>query len=491
MEIEEPAPDEGPDGPTTTEVVERLERLLASRRVSGANVLEPIGRRVGGYRIEQVLGRGAFGVVYQARDEQLGRTIALKLPRPEVLVDEDRLQRFKAEAIAAASLDHPAIVPLLEADLDGPVPYLASAYCVGPDLSQWLSARTEPVPVQDAADFVAKLAGAVEYAHHRGILHRDIKPSNVLLEPLNDGAGSGLGRDDELTRYQPRLTDFGLAKLTEGGLQDTRSSLMVGTPLYMAPEQVRGDSDGVSERADVYALGVILFELVTLETPHTGSSYVEVLDSVRSAAAKRLRSVDRSLPVDLDTICEKCLAREPADRYASARELGADLRRFLGGKTLVAKSSTVLDHFRRWTQQPERIAEAGSVMFWFQGLVCVWMTAAFLAAYLIGIVVGDGVIAGLVDLAALTSSHGLLTLLGWLVIKGVRWAFVPAILMSLLMLIFISVSSTQQPVVFTEFYPTTHTRVNTFAALILGCVVEAVYFGLATPAWLRQVRQTT
>lgn len=220
-----------PEGgrPSIAEVVQRLDHLWPEE----APVLsdfsgDHVGQRVGKYILQRIVGRGSFGVVYQAYDPELDREVALKLPRPEVLIDAERLKRFEGEATTAAQLDHPAIVPIFDAQFTGPVPYIASAYCGGPDLGDWLAARKTPVEPQQAAEFVAQLAEAVHYAHQQGVLHRDLKPSNIMLEPCDTSSPSA-----ELADYEPRLTDFGLAKLVQASLHDTRSSLLVGTPLYM------------------------------------------------------------------------------------------------------------------------------------------------------------------------------------------------------------------------------------------------------------------
>ena len=225
-----------PDLPSVDEIVARLERVrpaaFSDSTVSAAQVAaaDLAGQRVGRYLIRRIVGRGSFGVVYLARDEKLGRDVALKIPRPEVLLDEEKLRRFASEAATAATLAHPSIVPLYEADLDGPTPYLASAYCSGRDLGRWLAQHDRPVPIEHAARLVIKLAEAVHYAHRQGVLHRDLKPSNVLLEPCHDlGVGS-----EELEQFAPRLTDFGHAKLMEG---DTSTSCWSGIRRFTIPRR--------------------------------------------------------------------------------------------------------------------------------------------------------------------------------------------------------------------------------------------------------------
>ena len=241
-------------------LAERLDRLWASGPLA---VPSPkTEQRIGPYLLQQVVGAGSFGVVYLARDTKLERAVALKLPRLEVLLDTDKRERFAAEAAMVAKLDHPGIVRVYEAQLDGPQPYIASAFCDGPNLAEWLAARKHPSSWQTIIPMMADIAEAVEYAHSKDVLHRDLKPANILLASPED-----VDHDlaDEQTAppfsFSAQLTDFGLAKFCDLETADTRSSQMIGTPLYMAPERLEGSA--TTAVADVYSLGVILFETLT------------------------------------------------------------------------------------------------------------------------------------------------------------------------------------------------------------------------------------
>ena len=255
------------DLPSIEEVVARLEQLWAAPGTTHGPDADLPGLRFGRYQLRGLRGQGAFGVVYLARDTQLDRDVAIKIPRAQVLADVEKRGRFEAEASAAAMLDHPGIITVYEADLTGPTPYIASAFCPGPDLGEWLASEHWPTSWSDATAFIAQLADAVQYAHERGVYHRDLKPSNVLLMPRGDcphftsdsGQSIEVSRETDsdgapssgelgtvpiasaygkLSDYQPKLTDFGLAKLTQMTAAETRSSLLLGTPLYMAPEQL-------------------------------------------------------------------------------------------------------------------------------------------------------------------------------------------------------------------------------------------------------------
>ena len=268
----------------------------------------PPGGRLGRFEVLQELGRGGWGVVFRAFDPLLGREVALKVPRPEVAVAPEFAAQFAARARAAAGLDHPNLVPVYEVGSDGAIRFLVSAYCPGETLASWLRRRDEPVPFETAAATLATLAEAVQHAHDRGVIHRDLKPTNILLEPKSSLA-AGLG-------FIPRVTDFGLAKLLfeEPGPGRTITGTVMGTASYMAPEQAAGKSKDVGPLADLYALGAILYEVLTGRPPFQGESDLEVLLHVQSdepMAPTRLRP---RLPRNLETICLRCLEKEPGRR---------------------------------------------------------------------------------------------------------------------------------------------------------------------------------
>ncbi len=233
-------------------------------------------RQFGRYIILRELGRGAFGVVFLASDSVLGREVALKVPRPLALVTPEVRRRFVREAEAASRLDHPHIVPVYDVGEEGPICYIASAYCEGPNLADWLRGRSAPIPFLEAARLVAILSAAVGHAHERGILHRDLKPSNILLRPPDpawagtDAVSSGLG-------FVPRICDFGLAKLLDQDSHETCSGVPIGSPSYMAPEQAAGRLRDHGPATDVYALGAILYELLTGRPPLVGETDLETL----------------------------------------------------------------------------------------------------------------------------------------------------------------------------------------------------------------------
>lgn len=416
-------------GPSVEQMVARLDRLYNPAQIGPAHPSDNTGLQVGRYTIACVIGRGGFGIVYRARDETLGRDVALKIPRPEVLLDRDKLRRFEHEARMSAGLDHPAIVPVLEAEMFSPTPYIASVFCPGPNLAQWQATHTQAVDWRAAADFVATLAEGVHYAHQQGVVHRDLKPSNVMLV-AHTGAATDSARLDD---YQPRLTDFGLAKLAEENALDTRASVLLGTPIYMAPEQVDPSaSPEISRSVDVYSLGVMLFELLTGELPIQGSSYIQMVDQLRNAPPRRVRTVRPELPRQLEAICAKCLEKDPVARYESAAALVADLRSLLGGEKLSVRQASPWDRFRYWLSQPQRVRDAG----WFSLCLQIWMTgwlctlAVMLPSF--NILTPKEYRSTLVEVAQILLTVHLPTILiAWFTLRHQRWAVWAGLLLSI------------------------------------------------------------
>jgi serine/threonine-protein kinase len=310
---------------------------------------------LGRFQLRRELGRGTFGIVYLAYDPGLGREVALKVPRLDALADPQLRERFQREARAAAGLEHPHVVPVYEAGEVGPVCYIASAYCPGPTLAQWLKQRDQPVLVRQAAALVALLADGVHHAHTRGVVHRDLKPANVLLavSPTEAHAPSGQPAESGFLDATPRIADFGLAKilLEAGEASPTQSGAIVGTAEYMAPEQAGGKREEVGPAADIYALGVILYELLTGRPPLQAETPLETLLLVRSEDPLPPGRLRPKLPRDLETICLKCLQKEPRQRYASAQALGDDLRRFLAGEPVQARPTPAWVRGLKWAKR--------------------------------------------------------------------------------------------------------------------------------------------
>ncbi|HEY7427743.1 MAG TPA: protein kinase [Gemmataceae bacterium] len=302
-----------------------------------------LGGQVDRFRILRRLGHGGGGIVFLAFDPDLQREVALKVPHLPALLELETRRRFLREARAAARLDHPNLVPVHEAGESNGVCFLVSTYCGGGSLAQWLAARPLPVPARQAAELLADLAGAVQHINDHGIYHRDIKPGNILLDLRTVPPGE--------PAFVPRLTDFGLAKLREAQTESTRSGVMLGTLSYMAPEQVEGRVHDIGPATDVYGLGAVLYEVLAGRPPFRGTTDADTLRQVLTEEPVPLRRVRRDVPLDLETICLKCLEKEPVRRYASAADLAGDLRCFLNGEPIRARPLGRIERLSKWVRR--------------------------------------------------------------------------------------------------------------------------------------------
>jgi tetratricopeptide (TPR) repeat protein/predicted Ser/Thr protein kinase len=292
---------------------------------------------VPGYELLRTLGRGGMGVVYLARHTGLDRLVALKMILNRH-VDSDLRGRFRTEAEAVARVKHPNIIQIYDiGEVDG-CPYLSLEYVEGGSLAQQLNGT--PQPPEKAAELVSVLAHAVHAAHLGGVIHRDLKPGNILL------TSSG----------QPKVADFGLAKKLEGPSNQTVSGSILGTPSYMAPEQTVGRSSDIGARADVYALGAILYEALTGRPPFRGATVLDTLAQVRTQEPVPPSSLQPKVPRDLETICLKCLQKEPLRRYDSAEALGEDLERFLRHEPIRARTVSAWERLVRWRRRNPAVA---------------------------------------------------------------------------------------------------------------------------------------
>ena len=289
--------------------------------------------RVPGYEILRELGRGGMGVVYLARQEGLDRAVALKMILHGRHAGADELGRFRAEAQAIARLKHPNIVQVYAIGTHDDLPYFAMEYCGGDSLARTFAERR--LSPREAADLTARLARAVGAAHASGIVHRDLKPGNVLLAA--DGT--------------PKLTDFGLAKLVDAEAEHTRTGAVIGTVSYMAPEQAEGRVREVGPLSDVYALGVILYECLTGRPPFRGSTATATLAQVRGQEPVPPRRLQGKCPRDLETVCLKCLQKEPRQRYPSAEALADDLHRFLEGRPVLVRPVSSVARALKWVRR--------------------------------------------------------------------------------------------------------------------------------------------
>lgn len=286
------------------------------------------------YELISQLGGGGFGVVWKARDIKLDRIVAVKLPRQE-LFDPDRAKQFQREAQAAARLKHPNIVSVFEVKLEGERNYIVSEYIEGLTLSDWLEGQA--VSSRQAAELSLRLAETIHHAHEAGIVHRDLKPGNVLVDALGE----------------IHITDFGLAKRDDLESSMSEDGRAMGTPAYMSPEQARGESRQADRRTDIYSLGVMIFELLTGDRPFRANKWGALQYQILTQDAPKPRSLNPDVPLDLDTICLKCLEKEPSKRYDSALNLAEELKRFLRGEPILARPiSRTARFWRACKRQP-------------------------------------------------------------------------------------------------------------------------------------------
>lgn len=293
-------------------------------------------RTFGHYELLEVMGEGQFGTVWRAIDQRLERTVALKLPHRADWDDQSR-SMFLREARAAAMLVHPHIVQIHAIDQEGDQLGIVSQFIVGQTLFHLLQDR--PLTFSQSTQMLATIANAVHHAHDAGVIHRDLKPSNILVD--SDG--------------QPHVSDFGLAKWSGDQATMTKPGLVTGTPAYMSPEQARGDSHAVDRRSDVYSLGVLLYEMLTGKPPFEGNSTL-LLHQIQTQDPRTPRSLNEAIPGDLEMICLKCLAKAPDDRYGTARELADDLRRYLGGEPITARSVSTAERCMSWARRNRSLA---------------------------------------------------------------------------------------------------------------------------------------
>jgi serine/threonine protein kinase len=333
-----------------------------------------------GYEITELLGRGGMAVVYKARQQSLRRDVAIKMVLAGAHASAEDVARFRIEAESVAQLHHPHIVQIFEVGQQDGCPFYSLEFVAGGSLFDKLN-DTE-LTSAEAAQLVETLARAIGFAHQRGIVHRDLKPGNIMLTA--DG--------------QPKITDFGLAKRMDHSLTYSMTGVVLGTPSYMAPEQAGGSRD-VGPAADIYSLGAILYEVLTGRPPFRADTPLNTMLSVLSDEPTPPRRLHPGVPRNLETICLKCLEKDPARRYASAEDLADDLQRFLHGEAVLARPPNLLGRFDRWARLRPALAatfvaltvfylihlllmalrtpgEGGSFHWFVTGLIASWASGA-------------------------------------------------------------------------------------------------------------------
>jgi len=298
----------------------------------------PLVRSFGDYELLEEIARGGMGVVYRARQKSLKRLVAVKMILGGGHAGPKFVQRFRTEAQAAANLHHPNIVAIYEVGEHEGQHFFSMDYVDGPDLERMTGRR--PIPAERAARYAKAVAEAIHYAHQHGILHRDVKPSNVLVDS-----------DDQV-----RITDFGLAKVLTSDTSLTLSGQLLGSPHFVPPEQASVKRGTVGPASDVYGIGSVLYYLLTGRPPFNAEELPDVLQQVLNTDPVSPRLLNPSVPRDLETICLKCLEKDPERRYSSARELADDLGRWLRKEPILARPTSLWDHAVKWVKRKPAIA---------------------------------------------------------------------------------------------------------------------------------------
>ncbi len=352
-----PSDEGGPSELCSTNVIPKgtVERQSTRSAANSSHLISAL--RHAGYEVTSVLGRGGMGVVFKARQIALDREVAIKVIDKAGGPSETDLRRFRSEAEAVARMDHPNIVPIYEVGNSLGHEYYSMKLIPGKSLDRQLTDYV--ANPRAAATLIETAAEAVHHAHARGILHRDIKPANILV----DEAG------------QPHVTDFGIAYRLDGQGHLTRIGMLIGTPLFMAPEQASGEKDALTTSADVYSLGAVLYAILTGQAPLSGSSLYETIDLVRSSPPESPSRRNNLVPRDLEIICLKCLEKEPANRYPDARSLAQDLGRWLSGRPIAARPVGLATRYWLWCRRhpiPAALSAALSASILVGALLVTW-----------------------------------------------------------------------------------------------------------------------
>jgi len=364
---EELCPDDTQLQALLRERLARRERLHAALDLPSVTQSEHVARPaplpvIDGYELGELLGRGGMGLVFKAWQKSLKRHVALKIVVSGAHAGAEERARFRTEAEAVARLHDPGIVQIYEVGEQAGCPYLALEFVGGGSLAQRLDGG--PVPPRRAAQLLLDLARAVQHAHEQGIVHRDLKPANILLTE----AGAA------------KIADFGLAKLLDAEQGHTHTGAVLGSPSYMAPEQAAGRVRAIGPATDVYALGAILYELLTGRPPFLGASTLETLEQVRTHDPAPPQALQPTVPADLAAVCLKCLEKSPAERYPSAAALADDLDRFLRGEAVAARKLTLWDQAARLVRHSQLDVNWGAWatrMLWFAPLPFLAHAAVF------------------------------------------------------------------------------------------------------------------
>lgn len=385
---------------------------------------EELPKTIGRFRVIRKVGEGGMGSVYLGHDDRLDRPVAIKVPRLDATRSIETRNRLLREAKLTAGMSHPNLVQVYEVGIWENHCFVASQWAPDGDLSDWIRNNPGPADTAWALQLLECITDVLGHCHQNGIVHLDLKPGNILFDSSSPTQDASACLDGETDFSSPLLADFGLARLVEQGLEETLSSVILGTPMYMSPEQIEGRINEVDKRADVFAVGVLMHELLFGTRPFIGRTAVAVLDRIRNRESSFMpKSV--GVPNSLRSICRKCLESNPKDRYKDASEIRDDIRRILNNEPVLVRTPTVATHLSRWTQKTTRIDEAGLLSVWLQGGV---LTALILLLVMKELGWADAVPTSMqrltVDVLSIIAFPTLPNIVvGYLILRKHAWAF--------------------------------------------------------------------
>ena len=374
--------------------------------------------------------------MYLADDTRDSTPVALKLPRLEVLLDDQKRKRFRVEADIIRQLEHPGIVRIRKSGVDDTLPYTACDWCTGPDLAVYmdeLRARNTLPPWQESVRLMLKVCQAIKFAHENGITHRDIKPANILLDRIIPGKDAD--GDQGLNQFAPRITDFGLARLADATplATSTRTGVVMGTPAYMAPERILAGlaveqetiQQAVSPATDIYSLGAVLFELLCGAPPASSQSWLELIRNENRTTDDSLQWT-ASVPAPVKKVVAACLRGNPETRYSSVAQLEADLLRLHDGQPPIGRPIRLPQRFNQWFRSKSWFAMAGWFAIVSQAIIASWLITADIFKVSFGLLTSAEYFELLPQLMLIAATNSLSVIVcGWLCLR--RWAWAPCI----------------------------------------------------------------